>query len=357
MSTRLILLPAAADAPLHWLLPRSDGHHAQGIVDTTLPDAARTVLVVPGVDVRLFWLELPAGNPAQVLAAARLALADHVAEDPATLHLAFGAAIAGTPRLVAAVERSRMQDWLARASSLGITPDLVVPDCLLLPEPDDGSTHAVAWDGRWLLRGTRLAASVEPDLAPLLTGLPDLKPDGDALHSFATTPPPLDLLQYAFAPQRATAAAPRWRRLLWLAAAVLLSPLLLVLAEALRYEIGARLLHGRATDAVAAQLGGTVDGDPLQALESARQQGGSALARSGDALARALAASPGLRLERFEYNEGAPVRIHVQHPDADALATLQRQLQAAGMRPAVVGGSSPDDDGMQRTTLTLEDGA
>src|SRR3546814_8171969 len=52
-------------------------------------DNARQVLAVPGSDCLALWLRLPARNPVQALAAARVLVGNDVAAPSGTLHLAI----------------------------------------------------------------------------------------------------------------------------------------------------------------------------------------------------------------------------------------------------------------------------
>jgi general secretion pathway protein L len=356
MNTRLIFLSTPADAPPHWLLLQPDGRNSHGH-GLPLPQADRTLLVVPGADLRMVWLTLPAGTPPQVHAAARLSLAEHLAEDPQTLHVALGPAEPGQPRLVAAMAPSRLQAWLQQAQRWDIVADAVVPDCLMLAPHEDGSTRAIAWNGRWLLRGPQLAASLEPSLARLVTGKPELQADDHALAQFAAGTPSLDLLQHAFARDTSRTRRGRTRRLRWLAAAVLLSPLVLLVAQIARYQIGAHVLQARAVDMVREATGQPAGDDPLQALADTRSRAPSArLTQLGNIVADTLVATPGTQLDALDYTQDGAMKLHLRHPDAAALQRLRQRLRAAGVQ-ASPGTSQAAEDGSLRTPLDLVEGA
>src|SRR5690606_27562989 len=205
-------------------------------------ESVREVVAVPGESVRLLWLELPARHPAQALAAARLQLEDHVAGAVEGLHVAIAPAAAG-PRLLGAVEDATLRGWLQRCAQLGISPHAVVPDCLLLPEADDGTLLAAPAGDMLAVRGPRLAFTAEPGLARAIAGARPLRmlEPGEAEARFAAAAagePPLDLLQYGHA-RRDPRARRRRRRLAVLAALALCSPVLVDGALALRYALGA----------------------------------------------------------------------------------------------------------------------
>ncbi|MBO9749685.1 type II secretion system protein GspL [Xanthomonas phaseoli pv. dieffenbachiae] len=346
MTTTLLLLPA--DAAAESIAVRVD---AQGQVQsvgqaTTPPEPpARTLLVVPGVDVHLRWLRLPGRSMAQSRAAARLQLAEHLAIETQALHV-----------VIAAVDSVAMQQWLARATQLGFAPDAVVPDCLLLEPGVDATVAVTHWDGRWLIRGAQLACSLEPEAARLLLGdrVPAVPPGPDPTQSIAcfaryAAHVPIDLLQHPFANKAAAEQQRAPRRLAVLAALVLLSPGLLLLAQTLRYEIGARVLQARA----ATQLGAR-DAAAVPAALQARRQAGTAtdrLAVQLSTLFGAVDTLPAAELDQLDYNAAQPLRVTLLHNDDASLQQLSARLADAGWH--VDPGSSQVEDGRMRTPLTL----
>jgi len=69
-------------------------------------------------------------------------------------------------RAVSVVDRALMHRFLDRATALGISPDIVVPDHLLLLPPDDG-VLAVGLGDIVSVRGERIAFSAETELASI----------------------------------------------------------------------------------------------------------------------------------------------------------------------------------------------
>ncbi|AAM42687.1 type II secretion system protein GspL [Xanthomonas campestris] len=352
MSTTLLLLPADAGTAATAVHVDAQGHvhvHAAGAAPLT--PAARTVLVVPGTQVHLRWLALPGRSPAQSLAAARLQLAEHLASDVSTLHVVIAAnAQADGTRLVAAVEQATLQQWLERAAQHGIVPDSVVPECLLLPTVDaDAPPTVVQWDGRWLVRGARLACSLEPETAQLVldaqghpSPLPPLDDPAQVIAVFArhVAQAPIELRQHAFAratPQRRGLTP---RRLAWLGVLLLISPLLLLGAQALRYEIGAQLLQRRAVAVQGVQATGAT---PVSA---------DAFAAQLAAVIAAVDSVPGAELDMLAYQQAQPVRATLVHDDDAQLQQLLARLRSAGwqVRPA----SSQAVETRLQTPLELE---
>lgn len=151
------LRDAAPDAPVaHAIVAGTPGasvpvQHAP--LEAVLAQAAgrRLVLFVPGADVRLAQVSVPARQPQKVLQAAPYALEDQLAEDVETLHFAI-APRAGDPHPVAIAARERMEHWLAPLRERGLKPAAMVPETLSLPAPEAGRWTALAEAGRVTVR-------------------------------------------------------------------------------------------------------------------------------------------------------------------------------------------------------------
>ena len=365
MNPRILFLPADPAAAAT-LLDVDDGGRVlsratlrPGDIAAPTPTPTHTVLVVPGEAVRIDQLDLAAHSEAQARAAAQALLATRLAR-PGTLHVALDAGTAGTLRTVAAMEPGLLRDWIARASAFGLKPDAAVPEQLLLPMPDDESDAAVrvldAGD-RWLVRGDGLAFAAAPALAVRVIGeRPRIAVEGgmDAMATQALRPA-VDLLQGDFLPASRRARPAGRRRLAWLAAALLASPLLLLAAQALRLELAARALDSRAEALVRDALPGAgpagTGPDTLAAhLQAIREP--RAFAAASGALFAAVAGRPGTHLLELEYQRGDRLRAVGVHASADDIEALRAALAADGWR-LVEGGSSETPDGL-RTGLALE---
>ena len=127
-----------------------------GTLDTILALATgrRVVLFVPGADVRLAAVQVPARAPQKILQAAPYALEDQLAEDVDTLHFAIGAPGQGDggAHPVAVVARTRMEAWLAPLRERGVQPDALVPESLCLPAPEADRWTGLAEPGRVTVR-------------------------------------------------------------------------------------------------------------------------------------------------------------------------------------------------------------
>ncbi|MFO3704905.1 type II secretion system protein GspL [Xanthomonas codiaei] len=360
MMTTLVLLPA--DTATLPIAVHVDAHGQvvwQGECSARPAPAGRSVLAVPGADVQLRWMALPGRSMAQSVAAARLQLAEHLAADTQSLHVAIAAQPdADGMYLVAAVDTAVMQQWLERAAGVGIVPDAVVPDCLLLPVPAaEQPPTLLQWDGRWLLRGPRLACSLEPPLAQVLIAslavAPVLPPDPDpqpAIAQFArhAASAPIDLRQQGFALVSRQRAGLRTRTLTLLVALLVLSPVLLLLAQTLRYEIGAQLLQRRA----AALLGSSGANRPSDAAAQAAATAPNAFATRLATVFSAVDSAPGVELDALSYRHTGAIRIAVLHADAAQLQNVTSRLRDAGwqLQPS----PSESEDARLRTTLQLE---
>ena len=98
----------------------------------------RVVVFVPGADVRLTSISVPAKQAAKVLQAAPFVLEDQLADDVDTLHFALGQRRPDGSWPVAVAARAQMQDWLGSFRSAGIAVDALVPETLALPWTADG---------------------------------------------------------------------------------------------------------------------------------------------------------------------------------------------------------------------------
>lgn len=117
-----------------------------------LAPGRKLVLFVPGFDVRLSSVQVPARQPQKVLQAAPYALEDQLAEDVETLHFAIAFNPRGGPHPVAIAARSRMDAWLGWLRAKGVKPDAVVPETLALPLPEAGRWTALVDTGRVTVR-------------------------------------------------------------------------------------------------------------------------------------------------------------------------------------------------------------
>jgi general secretion pathway protein L len=309
---------------------RSDGTQGAG---WPVPDGTPLVMAVPGEAVALHWLDLPDLAPAQAAAAARMALADRLAEaDP---HIAvapgsgaFGEAPVGRRRPVAVVAREQMAGWLAEAARAGWKPSAMIPDPLLLPAPASG--WSVAQDGpRVLARSASAAFAAEADLAAAIIGTEATTPAQPALPDLL----PLDLLTGDYAP------VTRWqpdrtqlKRLALLAAAIA--------GLWLGGDVAALLRARSAASAANAELmvlapGATDGATAFTALQAQAQRRGAAggLAALAGPVVQALSARPGAGLASLTYTPTGGLVAGVAGGAGEAQA-LADALSSAGLAAA-----------------------
>lgn len=323
--------------------------------------AIRARVVVPGTRVHALWRSLPARQHAHALAAARLALEDHVAGDLATLHVVVEAAgDPSVPRCILAVAHATLQAWLAQCDRLGVVPEAMVPDFMLLPPPDDGDALRVAaWQGDMLVRGHARAFRIEPALLEVVADAQALRPvEPDipvetlfARHAASAAP---DLLQGAYA-RRDGRQARRRRRLLLLAALVLASPALVDGGVALRHAVAAHSLQSRAEAILASRHPEWVAGTDPASAATALVSGAiwpDMQAWLLDKLAEAVSAVPGSRLDALSLARGGPAQVGVQHRDAATLDALRVHLADQGLDVRVLD-TQPLGDGW-RSELSIE---
>lgn len=132
----------------------------------------RIVVFVPGVDVRLTAVTVPARQPAKVLQAAPFILEDQFAEDVDTLHFAIGTRQVGGAFPIAVVNRSLVDEWLAPFAAARVRVAALVPDTLALPWRDDGCWSVLSDAGQMIVRsGPYSGFSCVQDDFPMLLEL------------------------------------------------------------------------------------------------------------------------------------------------------------------------------------------
>ena len=168
------LRSSALDAPTAYCIASSDAALSWPVQEAALEQVLaqargrRVIVLVPGADVRLTQVRVPARNAAKVLQAAPYALEDQLAEDVDTLHFALGTRNADDSHPVAVVAHSRMQEWLAPLRERGIVPEALLPETLCLPLAEEGRWSALAEDEQISVRSAAYGGfSCVPDDLPL----------------------------------------------------------------------------------------------------------------------------------------------------------------------------------------------
>ena len=361
--TRLILIPPLAGDPAPFLVIGAGGYVLErgtlAMDAVERPEPMRTVAVAPGVDVLIRWLDLPPGSAAQQRAAALWALKDDLAASPDRLSVALGPVpTAGEPRLTAVVAQSLLDAWGDYLDGLGVRADALVPDVLTLVEPqEENGLTAVAFGAAIALRGHRFAASVQSDLVDLVAHGRTVEPVDDPVAVEralvqAALAPPLDLTP---ARSREAATSRRgWSRAAILAGAVLLSPLVLMIAHAGRDELAAAHAQDQAQAAIARvdpELARTPD--PVAALRGrvrAAPPPGGAMAATA-ALFSAVEAMPGAELDMLVVDPEDGMKASVTHADYGDVKTIDSAMRTAGLTVTETG--TEDNAGRVVSDITI----
>lgn len=336
---RLILIPALAHEPAPFLVIRDGVPTERGMLTpdpAVPPEPMRTVAIVPGTDVTVRWLDLPVGGAAQQRAAALWLLKSELATSTDRMVVALGSgASAGAPRLVAVTSTALLQAWTDYLEALGVRADTLIPDALTLPEPAaDDALVSVAFGAHTALRGRGFAASVQPDLLDLVAGSRRIEPviepaDVERALIDAALSPPVNLLS---ARENAQGRDQRqWRRAGGLAAALLISPLVVMAAGAARDDLAARTDIDRAHAEIARALPDLErESDPVAALQrrmrAAPPPGGVVGATAG--LFAAVESVEGAELDLLivEPEHGMKATLtHDNHGDVQAIDGLMRR--------------------------------
>jgi general secretion pathway protein L len=300
----------------------------------------RQVAVVPGNAVTLHWLEVPSGlAPAQAVAAARLMAADVSAQPLDDMHIAVGPeAEERAERAVALVPAIVMAGWIGALQGRGIDPDLLLPEPLLLPAPEEGFVRYDRGE-RPLFRGGADAFSIEPELADVIVAGAPVQTishgDYEAGLAAAIDVPPVNLRQGAFAKRRAwTVDWALVRRLALLAAAIVLVTLAIQIALIMRYTYAADALEEEARQVAGTAVpGAATAADPrarlIQRLADLRG-GGAGYAASASALFAAVNAVPNVELASLSYAADGSLRATLQGDSPATLTAVQDRVVASG---------------------------
>ncbi len=338
--TRLILIPALGSDPAPYIVIADGVVRERGVLElhpVERPEPMRTVAIVPGPEVTIRWLDLPAGGLAQQRAAALWMLKEQLAAPADRLATALGPIpLTGQPRLVAVVGLPLLQAWVDYLEALGVRADAIVPDVLTVPEPDrDDRLNAVVFGSATALRGQGFAASVQPDLVELVAGSRPVEPIMDAAEVEraligAALEPPVNLLM---PPDRA-AARRGWALALILAGLLAVSPLVLIAAAAARDDVSARA----DTERVRAEIARVAPDlaarpDPVEALRqrvrAAPPPGG--IVGAAAALFAAVEGVEGAELDLLIVDPAVGMKVSVTHAHHQDTQVIARAMRANGL--------------------------
>ena len=361
--TRLILIPALATEPAPYLILDAGGSVLQrgrlALDAGETPPPMRTVAIAPGGDVSVRWLDLPVGGVAQVRAAALWTLRDDLAATPDRVTVSLGRAVpTGEPRMVVVASRALVEAWGDYLDALGIQADVILPDMLTLEAPlEEDGLAAVTFGTGLALRGHRFAATIQPDLLDLIAGDRVVHPvteeaEVERLMIAAALSPEVNLLDAVG--REKTADRRGWRLAAGLAAAVLVSPLILTAAQAARDTGAARQAEAETVELIA-QVSPEAAGapDPVaafrQSAATAPPPGG--ITSAAAVLFAAVEQVEGAELDIFVSDPEGGVRATVSYPTYQDLDALKSAVAAAGLR--LNDTSTLDDAGRVVSDVTI----
>ena len=141
---------AAMAVPASWVL-RDDDRPAGSLFHGNLAEAAaqavgaRVSVLVPGADVLLAQVELPAMKAQRLAKAVPYALEEQLAEDVDALHVAIGQQDKQGRVSNAVVSRSRLEAWLEQLKAVGLHADVMTPEMFGV----HWEQHDAAEQGHW----------------------------------------------------------------------------------------------------------------------------------------------------------------------------------------------------------------
>jgi general secretion pathway protein L len=301
------------------------------LADPATGATIRVAAAVPGEEVSLHWAELPAGlSDPQAQAAARMIAADLGAQTADELHVAVGPEQEGALRCIALVSALHMAEWIARLQAEGMDPDLVFPEPLLIPAPQQG---LLRYTGAHLplFRGQAEAYSIEPDLAAFLgaeaKALDDAEFENGIVNALAALP--VNLRQGPFAKTR------RWgvdwkrvRRIAWMAAGVLALALAVQVTSLLRYTFAADEAE---QEALALAQQAAPGSTPAQLeLRLAQTGADSGFAPLAAALFNGVRATPNVQVSAITFDRAGGLRATIAADTPASIAALQQQIASSG---------------------------
>jgi len=362
MDTRLILLSASSEQPSPYLVVDGAGAIvSRGILtpDVPLPPLkARTILIVPGSEVVTRWLELEAGPQVRVAETAAALLKDQIGAPLDSVHIALGESEDDGHRAVSVIDSSLMQAFIDRSVELGVSPDVVIPDHLMLPAPEDG-VLAVGLGGLVAVRGHRSAFTAEDELASMLIGARrrttiERGSEIDHLLAAASVYPAMNLLQQDFAARgRGRGKWGGYRRIAALAAIAALSPVAIWMAEIVRNEAAARGLETSAEARALAIIGDVASRDPINDLRGrlAGLRANDGFMRTTAELFEAISHAKGVELDSLSYLQDGAIRATLIHAASSDMNALRGALEQSGI--ALNEDAVQERDGRMATTITL----
>lgn len=389
MSGELIVrLAAAGDEECSWR-DHDGAVTGRGPLEAAAEAAAgrRVHLLVPGTQVLITRVSVPATQRARARAAIPWALEDRLVDEVETLHFALGERHDSGEWSVAVVARHRLDAWLERCAKAGIHPATVRPEPLALPIPAADEWVALEETGAVIVRTAADGGfACEPDMLALVAGAREIpvriRRLGAAVAEWpsemaaaAGAPEPvdgpvaaftgiggIDLLQGAYSRrERAGRQLRRWR----VPAAIGLA---LIAASGIHLALDYRALGAREAEMRARMQEIFQQAFPdVQRVQDPRAQMAARLRSlrgegdSGgdfaDLLARVggvLVEDSGVRLSAMTWR-GGTLELEIAANDLQALDRVQRGFNEVGLGATLQGVDRGDDAINGRITVTEDD--
>lgn len=161
MEQLVVRLGTDQQDPIHWAVWSSQSNEiiASGELAgadeleslTERTSLRKAIVLVPGADVRLCKVTLPAKSHRKILSAIPFMLEDDLAEDISQLFFAFGPKH-GNQQAVALVSHEQMEKWQEWITDAGFSLEKLLPDTLALPEPDNDQWTALTIGEQMIVR-------------------------------------------------------------------------------------------------------------------------------------------------------------------------------------------------------------
>jgi len=401
--TLVVRLNPAEPGRGSWLLVDESGRRIAAPAEGPLTDAApfaagrRVVALAPAMDVLLTHVDLPVRGASRVQKALPFALEEQLAEDVEAMHFAAGRPLPDGSVAAAAVERGRVEDWLAELREAGLEPQVICSEAEGVPAVPNHLT--------WLLEEQRciarsgvgvpvaLETSDVDDALRFGPGFPDDGENGRHLAVFLApgandrhgarlqalrdeltsvelrvlqegllphlaagvmAREPVNLLQGVYAPR--TSVEKLWRP--WRLAASLVGVLFLVLVlqEGLRLMIlksEERRLDVAVAEAFESAMPNARMVDPRAQVErrlaAVRGTGGAAnesFLAALETLGSALAATPNAELKAISYRPGT-LDLRLLVPSVETLEQIRQAVSSEGRFSATIQQANPGSDGVE----------
>lgn len=131
--------PADDSNPIVYWVTLQDGRAMSGVKQSDLPTAIaeigadNVVAYIPGIDILLTHVTLPAGRKSQLRNALPFALEENLIDDVENLHCALGPQLADGRYIAAVTRDDNIQYWHQLLVSSGLHLQALLPDTLLIP--------------------------------------------------------------------------------------------------------------------------------------------------------------------------------------------------------------------------------